>query len=137
MVIWTKKRKAAVVLAFISAFSPVPIAGIHKFYLGQPLWGIVYLLIFWTPLPRVASIIDALLYWLQGTEAFDRNFNTNTALSAVSPASVTATPGTLAIDPTQVSAITDAVRHLDQLRQDGLLSEYEFEQKRRQLLDQI
>jgi hypothetical protein len=39
--------------------------------------------------------------------------------------------------PNQVSAIADALRELDDLRQDGLISEYEFEQKRRQLLDRI
>ena len=33
--------------------------------------------------------------------------------------------------------IADAMRHLDQLRQEGLITEYEFEQKRRQLLDRI
>jgi hypothetical protein len=36
-----------------------------------------------------------------------------------------------------VGAIADALRELDRLRQDGLMSEYEFEQKRRQLLDRI
>jgi hypothetical protein len=36
-----------------------------------------------------------------------------------------------------VGAIADALRQLDSLRQEGLLSEYEFEQKRRQLLDRI
>jgi len=34
-------------------------------------------------------------------------------------------------------AIADALRQLDTLRQEGLISEYEFEQKRRRLLDQI
>jgi Short C-terminal domain len=37
----------------------------------------------------------------------------------------------------QVLSVTDAVRELDQLRQDGLISEYEFEQKRRRLIDRI
>jgi hypothetical protein len=41
------------------------------------------------------------------------------------------------VDPAQVGAIADALRKLDSLRQDGLMSEYEFEQKRRQLLDRI
>jgi hypothetical protein len=41
------------------------------------------------------------------------------------------------VEPDRIGAIADAVRHLDQLRADGLISEYEFEQKRRQLLDRI
>jgi hypothetical protein len=36
-----------------------------------------------------------------------------------------------------VSAIAEALRQLDCLRQDGLISEYEFEQKRRKLLDRM
>ncbi|HBE56290.1 MAG TPA: hypothetical protein DDW56_01850 [Cyanobacteria bacterium UBA11366] len=41
------------------------------------------------------------------------------------------------VDPAQIGAIADALRQLDILRQEGLMSEYEFEQKRRQLLDRI
>jgi hypothetical protein len=37
----------------------------------------------------------------------------------------------------KVTDLTQAVRELDQLRQDGLISEYEFEQKRRKLIDRI
>ena len=37
----------------------------------------------------------------------------------------------------QVKAIAEAMRELDRLREDGLLTEYEFEQKRRQLLDRM
>ncbi|NER29853.1 MAG: SHOCT domain-containing protein, partial [Symploca sp. SIO1C4] len=42
-----------------------------------------------------------------------------------------------AIDPAKVGEVADALRQLDKLRQEGLVSEYEFEQKRRQLLDHI
>lgn len=41
------------------------------------------------------------------------------------------------LDPAQVPSIVEAVRQIEQLRQEGLISEYEFEQKRRQLLDRI
>jgi hypothetical protein len=36
-----------------------------------------------------------------------------------------------------VEETAEAIQRLDQLREDGLLSEYEFEQQRRQLLDRI
>jgi hypothetical protein len=36
-----------------------------------------------------------------------------------------------------VESVANALRELEALRQDGLISEYEFEQKRRQMLDQI
>ena len=38
-------------------------------------------------------------------------------------------------DPARVGAIAQALRQLDSLRQEGLISEYEFEQQRRQLLE--
>jgi len=120
-----KNRKLATILAFSGVV--LPISGIHKFYLGQPGWGILYLLLFWTPIPKVASMVEGLWYLTQAQQEFDQNFN------AAQPGS----PTTNSVDPGQVEAIADALRHLDRLRRDGLLTEYEFEQKRRQLLDRI
>jgi TM2 domain-containing membrane protein YozV len=125
-----KNRKVAAFLAFIGTV--LPVSGLHKFYLGQPLWGILYLLLFWTPIPKVASAIEGVWYLLQDGAEFDRNFN----LSVIS-ADASIAPQPASVDPAQVGAIADALRQLDKLRQDGLMSEYEFEQKRRQLLDRI
>lgn len=96
------------------------------------MWGILYLLLWWTPIPRIASAIEGVWYLLQDPTEFDRNFNVGVS-SVASPVS-TPLPD---VDPAQVGAIADALRQLDRLRQDGLMSEYEFEQKRRQLLDRI
>lgn len=123
-----KSRKAAAIIAFAGTLSPI--AGLHKFYLGQPVWGLLYLLLSWTPIPRVASAIDAIWYLFQNEDEFDRNFNSNLQLtSAVNRPQV--------IESTNVQAIAEALRQLDCLRQDGLISEYEFEQKRRQLLERM
>jgi TM2 domain-containing membrane protein YozV len=124
-----KSRKVAAILALTGAV--IPFTGFHKFYLGQPMWGILYLLLWWTPIPRIASAIEGFWYLAQGADEFDQNFNTS-----VMPTSPVANPSQ-AVDPAQVGAIADALRELDRLRQDGLMSEYEFEQKRRQLLDRI
>jgi TM2 domain-containing membrane protein YozV len=125
-----KNQKVAAGLALSGVF--LPIAGLHKFYLGQPGWGILYVLLCWTPIPKVASAIEAVWYLAQGSEEFDRLFN------PFKPSELTPTSAQVqAVDPKQVGAVADALRQLDQLRQDGLLSEYEFEQKRRHLLDRI
>jgi len=63
----------------------------------------------------------------QDREEFDRNFN-----QALPAATVTVT-----VQPEKVNAVGDALRELDRLRQEGLISEAEFEQKRRLMLDQI
>lgn len=126
-----KNRKVATILAFTGTL--IPIAGLHKFYLGQPLWGLLYLLLSWTPIPHVASAIEGVWYLFQNEDEFDRNFNCNLELALIS-----SVPSRLqAVESTNISAIADALRQLDCLRQDGLISEYEFEQKRRQLLERM
>ncbi|MDF5713357.1 MAG: NINE protein [Rhizonema sp. NSF051] len=118
-----KNRSIAAILALSGTLT---ISGLHKFYLGQPFWGLLYVLLSWTPIPKVASAIEAVWYLAQDEETFDRNFNLG------KKASRNLQQGAL-----QVGDFADALRELDALRQDGLISEYEFEQKRRQMLDQI
>lgn len=116
-----KNRKVAIALALSGTILslPFPIAGLHKFYLGQPLWGVIYLLLWQTPIPRIACAIDAVLYFIQNSEQFAQQFNPTVPADSI------------------VGSIAEAMRELDQLRVDGLISEYEFEQKRRYLLDKI
>lgn len=118
-----KTRKLAIIAALLGTVTPL--AGIHKFYLGQPLWGVIYVLLWSTPIPRIACAIEAVWYLAQDQEQFDRRFNSGTIYESST------------IAPERVGAIAEALRELDQLRLDGLLSEYEFEQKRRQLIDRI
>ncbi|MBE9227101.1 NINE protein [Phormidium sp. LEGE 05292] len=117
-----KSRQVAAMLAFSGTL--VPVAGLHKFYLGQPLWGVFYLMLSWTPIPRVASAIEGFWYLVQDSEEFDRNFNAQTGVTFKST-----------VEPQNVNALADALRQLESLRQEGLISDYEFEQKRRQLLN--
>ncbi|MBC5796584.1 MAG: NINE protein [Sphaerospermopsis kisseleviana] len=120
------KRKSRSIAAILAFSGTLTISGLHKFYLGQPLWGILYVLLSWTPIPKVASAIEGVWYLAQDEEAFDRNFNFGKSAVKVSPQV-----------SNQVESVANALRELDALRQDGLISEYEFEQKRRQMLDQI
>jgi TM2 domain-containing membrane protein YozV len=115
-----KNRQLAVILAF--AGMVIPVAGFHKFYLGQPRWGLVYLLLSWTPIPHIASAIEAVWYLTQESNIF---------LSAPTQSIIVNTPSN------PVNGVADAIRELDKLRSDGLISEYEFEQKRRQWLDRV
>jgi TM2 domain-containing membrane protein YozV len=119
-----KNRQVAIVLAFASV--AIPVAGFHKFYLGQPGWGLVYLLLSWTPIPHVASAIEAVWYLTQDSTQFQGNVHSiapNTLVTQLHAHSVT--------------TVSDSIRELDKLRADGLISEHEFEQKRRQWLDRV
>ena len=118
-----KNRRVAVALALLGTVTPI--AGLHKLYLGQPIWGLIYILLWSTPISRIAAAVDAVWYLVQDVEQFERQFNGHSQHDLQ-----------LNTSP-QVKAIAEAMRELDRLREDGLLTEYEFEQKRRQLLERI
>jgi TM2 domain-containing membrane protein YozV len=142
----SKSRTIATLLALVGlltipgAGAGIPLAGwhlagLHKFYLGQPRWGVAYLLLSWTPIPIVACLVEGIWYLSQGSELFDRNFNDPVGIESRSqiPNRRSSQKG---VEP-QVTDLAEAVRQLDALRAEGLISEYEFEQKRRQLLDRM
>ncbi|HSJ36872.1 MAG TPA: TM2 domain-containing protein [Planococcus sp. (in: firmicutes)] len=62
-----KNKLAAGLLAiFLGDF------GAHKFYLGKPGVGLIYLLFFWTGIPAVIGIIEGIIYLLSSEEDFQR-----------------------------------------------------------------
>jgi hypothetical protein len=142
-----KDRKRAAILAFAGAIPLGPegmsvhLVGLHKLYLGQWWWFGLYLVLGLTPMPWIAGVIEGLWYLTQSNGDFDDRFNTTEGGEVL--------PGPLAdglfgfgavsslFRPRSMGDLTDAVRELDRLREEGLISEYEFEQKRRKLLDRI
>jgi TM2 domain-containing membrane protein YozV len=113
-----KKKTYAIILALIGAFTSLPLAGLHKFYLNQPLWGMIYLIIGWqNPMARIACAMDIILYLAQNQDKFNQYYHKQNPQLAQ-----------------QMTEIATAIRELEKLRTEGLISEYEFEQKRRQLL---
>ncbi|HEY9617127.1 MAG TPA: TM2 domain-containing protein, partial [Microcoleaceae cyanobacterium] len=104
-----RNRKTASLLAFAGAVAPI--AGFHKFYLRQPVWGVLYLLLSWTPIPRVASAIEGIWYLAQDTDQFDQRFN-----NGLPPETSQSKTATEPVDTAKIAAIADAVRKLDQLR---------------------
>jgi TM2 domain-containing membrane protein YozV len=144
MLIPSKNRKIAAVLAFagvlplaIPGFPGVHLVAGHKLYLGQWRWAGLYIVLAMLPVPWIANmawmagLFEGIWYLTQDPEEFDLNFNRD---GSVAPLAGEALVGKSVLT---VADITDAVRDLEQLRQEGLISEYEFEQKRRQLLDRI
>jgi TM2 domain-containing membrane protein YozV len=114
----SQRRSIIILLALISTI--VPVAGWHKFYLGQWVWGTVYFALSWTPIPRIASAIEAIWYLVNLDERFP-TIDRQEPFATINPVTEAAT----------------AIRQLEKLRQDGLISEREFEQKRRQCLEKM
>jgi hypothetical protein len=152
-----RTQRIAAVLAFAGLLPfvltnipmlPVLTAG-HKIYLRQWRWAAIYAGIALVPIPWIAkmawlaSVIEGIWYLMQEPEVFDLNFNRQPGeelvLETVGGTVATATVLPTVVQPgvRKVMDVTQAVRELDQLRQDGLISEYEFEQKRRKLIDRI
>jgi len=64
-----RSKLAAVLLAFfLGGF------GIHKFYLGQTGWGIIYLLLCWTFIPAFIAVIEAVLLLVMSDERFNLKY---------------------------------------------------------------
>lgn len=128
-----KNRKVSAALAIFGALqpTPVPIAGVHKFYIGQYGWGLVYMLLGGTQVPRIASAAEGVWY-LVGPH-LQSLWGKLAAPLATKPAG----GSTDGFAGETVEAVASSVREIERLRQEGLLSEYEFEQKRRSLLEQI
>lgn len=48
--------------------------GIHKFYLGKSVQGVIYLLFFWTFIPAIIGFIEGILYLTKSDEEFQRKY---------------------------------------------------------------
>lgn len=49
--------------------------GIHKFYLGQPWLGVLYIAFFWTYIPAILGFIEFIMLMFKSDEAFDQKYN--------------------------------------------------------------
>lgn len=65
-----RERWIAVLLAFFLGF-----IGIHKFYLGQPLWGVLYLVFSTTGVPAFIAFFEGLYYIFMGYDDFHAKYN--------------------------------------------------------------
>ncbi len=132
-------RKVAISLAFAGALpTPLPLAWLHKFYLGQYLWGVAYLLLAPTGIAQVACCLEGIWYLSQSDDAFSDRFPKSPLAANLGASPEVLSNSASSTSPDQIAAqVAKALRDLDRLRQDGLMTEYEFEQKRRTLLEKI
>lgn len=48
--------------------------GVHKFYLGKPLMGLLYLLFCWTGIPAIVGFVEGIIYLTKSDEDFAAKF---------------------------------------------------------------
>ncbi len=95
--------------------------GLHKFYLGETGWGIAYLLFSWTGIPFIAAFIEGILLLTKSDAEFDYKYN-----------------GAYLIVPTYSTLEQAAsLEKLAELHAKGLITDDEFESKRRLFLERM
>lgn len=69
----TSKGRNKVLAGLLAIF--LGILGIHKFYLGQTIWGIVYIVFCWTYIPSLLGFIEGIIYFCMSDEKFNEKYN--------------------------------------------------------------
>lgn len=64
-----RNKITAVILAFFLGG-----IGIHKFYLGRPGLGILYLLFCWTGIPVIVALVEGVIYLTMSDEEFKNKY---------------------------------------------------------------
>ncbi len=122
-----KQRTVAILLCFfLGGF------GIHKFYLGKNVQGIIYLLFSWTFIPSIIAFFDFFGLCFMSDREFNARFNFAQPNlihpSAGYPVGSSTNPSK---DPTAT------LYELKKLYEDGIITAEEYEVKRRKMLDNI
>ncbi len=112
-----RNKTVAIILAFFMGW-----IGIHKFYLGKNVAGILYLVFSWTFIPGVLAFFDFLGLLMTPDAVFDAQYN---------PQFLNSTSGSSLQDRTK------AMHELKRLYESGVITAEEYEQKRRKILDSI
>jgi len=122
--------------------------GVHKFYLDRAAQGILYIVFIWTFIPLVVSIIEGIIYLTMTEEAFNLKYNMPktpfvypgfaTGQQAIN-VNVNNGGGNLETNkqPSDKLPITEQIQKLYKLKLEGILSEDEFSEKKKKLLEAV
>jgi TM2 domain-containing membrane protein YozV len=116
-----RNRTVAVLLAFFAGGF-----GIHKFYLGQNVAGILYFLFCWTLIPGIIAFFDFLGLLMMTEKDFDAQYN---------PGSVSGSHTPVLRESSREKVAT--LGELKKLYDAGIITAEEYEEKRRKYLDAI
>jgi TM2 domain-containing membrane protein YozV/Tfp pilus assembly major pilin PilA len=75
-----KRASKAILLLFTFFFGTV---GAHRFYLGNYTLGILYLLFFWTGIPRLISLIEFIVFLFTNREKIEENYTAHNIAASV------------------------------------------------------
>lgn len=94
--------------------------GIHCFYLGKTVKGLIYLLFCWTLIPGIIAFVEAIIYFTMEQENFDAKYNKKAMQ-------------TQALNNKPIS-VAEELEKLHSLKEKGIITQAEFEAKKARLL---
>lgn len=116
-----KSKSTTVILAFF-----VGGLGVHRFYLGQIVRGILYLLFCWTLIPCLIAFIDFIVFLCMNDETFNRKYNARNEMHA-----------TINVEGNAQSdkhSGSDEIVKLYELKEKGIITQEEFDLKKKTIL---
>ena len=99
--------------------------GFHRFYLGRPLSGFIYLFFCWTFIPMILALIEAAVFTFESEKRFNGEFNPHLKLIENALAQKNSNQG------------EDSIAKLERLatlKEKGVLTEDEFQVQKRSAL---
>ena len=121
-----KDRTVAILLCFfVGGF------GIHKFYLGNNVAGIIYLLFCWTFVPSIIAFFEFLGLCFMPDREFNARFN------YVDPNLMSGGYQPPVLPVRSSKDATSTLYELKKMYEDGIITAEEYEVKRRKMLDDI
>ena len=122
-----RTRTAALLICFFGGYF-----GIHKFYLGQNVQGVLYLIFSWTFIPGIISFFEFLGLCFMSDRQFEATYNYNNYPP------IEQRPNYPVVPPSRSTKdATSTLYDLKKLYEDGIITAEEYEQKRRKMLEDI
>lgn len=121
------KTTAAILAIFLGGI------GIHRFYLNQSGLGILYLLFCWTFIPLIVSLIDFIWLLTIDENKFNQKFNSTYHAPYPNHTNITVNNGSQNQAHSTTSA-SDEIKKLYDLKEKGIITQEEFELKKKILL---
>lgn len=127
------KTTATVLCLFLGGF------GVHRFYLGQAGLGLLYLVFFWTLIPGFIALIDFIVLLLMSEETFNQKYNlTAIMMRSKMASSESNNANTVAINmagsQNNPTSSCDEIIKLYELKEKGIITQEEFDLKKKTLL---
>lgn len=124
------KNTAGILALLLGAF------GIHKFYLGKGIQGLLYLVFCWTFIPGIIGFIEGIMYLTMSEAEFNLKYNNGLGVLQVAAAQ----PQNIVVNVAQTAGptggvdVSERIRSLMDLKTAGALTEEEFQAQKTKLL---